>query len=94
MSDSANLDQGQLCWLPLQRGETVLCLAGSLWLSHAGQDIILQAGDEYQASQPQLLLCQALQAARLLRRQQTPQPALVAQRKSRPSILHFWRAHT
>ncbi len=94
MSDSAHLDPGQLCWLPLQRGETVLCLAGSLWLSHAGQDIILQAGDEYQASQPQLLLCQALQTARLRRRLQAPQPVQLAQRKARPSILHFWRAHT
>lgn len=93
MSDSAHLDPGQLCWLPLQRGETVRCLAGSVWLSHAGEDIVLQAGDEYQAGQPQMLLCQALQTARLRRRHAGAQPLPLAQRKTKPSILHFWKAH-
>ncbi|MGL5985508.1 MAG: DUF2917 domain-containing protein [Burkholderiales bacterium] len=86
MSNPAHLDAGQLCWLSLQRGETVRCLAGSLWLTAGAEDIVLHAGQVYRAHATHAVLCQALQACRMQQ-----QPALPA-RPQNGGQPHRWFA--
>lgn len=69
-------------------GSTVVCMAGSLWLTrdHCPKDHVLEAGDEYRIESTETVIVQALSGARL--RLMTPvafsiHPAL-AQPSSRP----------
>ncbi|TDR76579.1 DUF2917 domain-containing protein [Paludibacterium purpuratum] len=41
------LTPSRLIWLSRHRGETILCRQGRVWLSHAGQDVILEAGQSW-----------------------------------------------
>jgi len=57
----------QILRLTQAQGSTVVCLAGSLWLTrdHCLKDHVLEAGDEYRIDSTETVIVQALSGARL-----------------------------
>ena len=68
-------------------GSTVVCLAGSLWLTrdHCPKDHVLEAGDDYRIESAETVIVQALSGARLrlLTPVASPSPPSLAHPSSR-----------
>lgn len=62
MSTRITLAQGVATRVRLQRGDSLVCRQGTLWLSSAGEDIVLAAGQRYLASTSETLVIEALPA--------------------------------
>lgn len=62
MSTRITLPQGVATRVHLQRGDSLLCRQGTLWLSCAGEDIVLAAGQRYLASTSEELVIEAIPA--------------------------------
>jgi hypothetical protein len=63
-----SLPRGQLQRMQDARGQVVVCLQGSLWLTQEGdtRDVVLEAGDEARIDRDGLTLLHALRDARYL----------------------------
>ena len=63
-----SLPRGQLQRMQDARGQLVVCLQGSLWLTQEGdtRDVVLEVGDEVRIDRDGLTLLHALRDARYL----------------------------
>ena len=93
MELATDLAQGHLRQLQLRRGQRLLCRSGCLWLSHASEDIVLQAGDSHLAESDQQLLCEALQNSSLALQTPLAKPALATAKYSKPAWANLWKPH-
>jgi len=61
------LDEGEILKIPQPLRLEVVCLRGSLWITHDGdpKDIMVEAGGCYRVDRPSTLLIHALLRARL-----------------------------
>lgn len=63
MSARISLAAGATQRIRLQRGDLLVCQRGSLWLSCAGEDIVLSSGQRHLATTTQILVVEALASA-------------------------------
>jgi hypothetical protein len=62
------LDRGATLRVARPAGVVVVCLAGTLWITHDGaaEDIVLEAGERHLARNPGRMLVHAMDTARVL----------------------------
>lgn len=61
---SLQLIVNQLVSLPAQAGMELVCHSGSAWLSHDGEDVVMQAGSRFQPRGDDLIVIEAIGSSR------------------------------
>ena len=61
------VDKGATLVLQKPAGQTIHCIAGSVWITHDGdtKDVVLEAGQSYTSARTSRLLAYGLEAARV-----------------------------